>query len=259
MDKFQILEEFKRKIMSRITYTKETPQGIENMIENAFIGLLNEYKNLQCDTASIEEYIIGNIEFTRNEIARNLGSARKENELVYIQTFLSRLQWELTDENLKKSDEVHREEIRQMEPASHEMAIKIMNTLDNTLKNVQLAQARRLSANGYSQDRIDSIQEQVKYYISKFINRNGKVVEEMLSKDADDLKAYLLETYEQYVEQQRLLGNEEVSQKSQRQEFLEGLDANIGLQEQNDFAKKIVSENENERNKEPLPDNIIDF
>ena len=261
MDKFERLEELKRKVMVRLSYEEEIPKEIKKVIVNAFEGILNKYEQLQCRSSSIEQYTESNLKYAENDIYRYLNDERKSNQIGYFQTFFTRLQMELEDESIKQDQTKHKEEINNMEPDDQRTTMKIMDTLEFTLRDIMASQNRILDSRDYNADKINEIQQEANKYINSCINSRDSEIYELLKKDNNELKSWILEQYEEYLQQEKSNSEKDESQKSAREEFTESLDANIDLKEQNDFATKIVEKSKEEQENKDikrLPDNVIE-
>ena len=263
MDKYERLEEFKRKVMGKIAYSGETPKKIEKMIEQIFNGLENKYKDLQCSSLSIIEYIEGNLNYTKNEINKYFDEDRKEKRLEYIQAVIRSIERELDDKKSNISVDRHQQEIEQMDSEDERGTEKIEDIMEYFLKDVQSQQNRILDSRGYSMSKTYDIGQEVREFINDKISKNEVKIYEILKKDSTYLKTWILEQYQEYIEQEQKAKNEkseDEEKKHGREEFLASLDAGISLEEQNNFVEQSKENQKNEKpdQKSALPDHVID-
>lgn len=178
-----------------------------------------------------------------------------------------RMKKELEDADIslserKRKQENHKKGISEIGTDDKRITVKITNVMQDYLKNVQLAQNRILEANGFSMDRIEFIQQNINGFIRYFVNKNEKKIGKILEEDSNSLKEQLLNEYEQFLLQNRKEENLEAKNKTKREEFVEGLDSGISLEEQRDFSrehnKKEKLEGKQEKSVQALPDNVIE-
>lgn len=255
MNKFEKMEELKTAMLRKTFYRDGIPEEIINIVREAFEGLLNRYDNLACNNLNIQQYMEGNIQAVKSYINENLGERRKEYQLEQVQGIVRKLERDLeqSEEELnKEKEEQNKEQINEIDSKNQEMTDKIMQSLEESLRDVQLSQNRILDSNGFSMDRIDQINQNAQGFIRDFIKRNEEKVYGILEKDSTALKNDLLNEYEQYTLQNGFdyrtdEKQKEQNEKSKRQEFLEGLDSGISLEEQRDFSIKQSIEAEKKR------------
>lgn len=274
MREMERLEELKRKMLAKTFYREGIPEEVTEVIKEAFDGILNRYKELHCNNLSIQEYIQGNLEYAKSCVIKNLGEKRKESQAEQVQSIIHGMERELEDldeslEDEKRSQERHKEEISQIEPEDEKVKERIIEIVEDALRNVQSKQNRILDARGFSIDRIEQIGQYAQEFIGYFVSRNEKRVYEILETDNNSLKEQLLSEYEEYLLQNKKEEEEketEPDKKSKREEFVEGLDGGITLEEQRDFSmeQKRKMEKELEQKKEEqgkqveaLPSDVI--
>ncbi len=261
MDNYEIFEEFKRKVINRLQYEEKMPQEMEKIVTQIFEELKNRYKNLQCSSLSIIEYIEGNLHYAKNEINKYLNENRKENQWQYIGAFMRNIEKELNEGSIKtKNVAMHQQEIEQMDSKDGQATERIENILGDFLRDIQSHQNRILDSRGYSMSQINDIQQETRGFINKSINQNEDKIYEILKRDSKQLKTWILEQYQDYVNQERIAQNKEKEKgKNEREEFMESLDAGISLEEQSQDAKeRNEREVEENKNKEKDP-NLSDF
>jgi len=131
-------------------------------------------------------------------------------------------------------------------------ARRIAEQLKDSLKNVLAMQERTLDRNGYTAERIVQITDIARKYVTDFINRNEKNMENALQKDSNQFKQELSQECENCLAQEK--------RNTPREQFASRLDGNISLEKQNQFAKDMTKKEEKkEGSKEELklPDGWI--
>lgn len=241
------LEELKREMLAKTFYREDIPEEVTEVIQEAFDGILDRYKKLHCNNLNIQEYIEGKLAEVESDITKKLGEKRKNSQMEQVQFIIHGMERELEDldeslEDEKRSQERHKEEIRQIEPEDEKVKERIIEIVEDALTNVQSAQNRILDANGFSMDRIEQIRQNVREFIQEFVSINrgdkGKIYE-ILRNDNTALSEQLLSIYKNYLLQDRSTEEKnEIGQdkKSKREEFVEGLDGGITLEEQRAFS-----------------------
>ncbi len=257
MQEWERLEELKREMMAKAFYRDGIPEEVMGIIQKTFDGIANRYKQLHCDNLNIQEYIKGKLAEVESNITKNLGDKRKNSQLKQVQFIVRGMESELENlnqsiEDKKRNQERHKEEIGQIEPGDKEVKARIIEIVEEALRNIQSTQNRILDANGFSMDRIEQIRQNIREFIQEFISVNrgdkGKIYE-ILRNDNTALSEQLLSIYEKYLLQDR--SNEEENEtgqakSSKRKEFAEGLDGGITLEEQRTFSLEQASKIEKE-------------
>lgn len=105
MQEMERLEELKREMMAKTFYREGMPEEVMKVIQEAFDGILDRYKKLDCNNLSIQEYIQGNLEYAKSCVIKNLGEKRKNSQMKQVQFIIHGMEREL--ENL---DELYKEE-----------------------------------------------------------------------------------------------------------------------------------------------------
>lgn len=123
-----------------------------------------------------------------------------------------------------------------------------MGLLEDSLKNVQFTQNRILSAQGYEDDRIETIFQNIKVFIMNFLKENQEKVNELLEKDTDFFKEKLLEEYEEY---------QYNNKKSKKSDFRDRIDGNLSLESQKNFSEEFIKREKEENNLMSLPDDLL--
>lgn len=265
MDKYERLEEFKIKVMRRLSYDDRMPHEIEKIISEMFNGLKNRYKDLQCSSMSIIEYIEGNLNYAKNEINKYLNENRKDSQVEYIQAFMRNIERELDDENITTNVTRHQQEIEQMDSQDGRATERIGNILEELLTDAQSQQNRILDSRGYDMNRINEVQQETRGFINRMVNKNEDKIYEVLKQDSTKLKSWILEQYQDYIRQEEIEANkgvEKEEEKTERKEFVESLDAGISLEDQSKAAEERNTRQdevkENQQNESALPEHVID-
>ncbi len=250
MNKYERLEEFKRKVMARIAYDGELPQEVERIVLEVFNGLESRYEDLQCSSTSIKEYIEGNMQYAKSEVNKYIDENRKTSQFQYVQAFMRSLEQDL-DNNVTSNVSKHEQEIEQMDLEDGRVTGTIGNILEDYLRDVQSRQNRILDARGYSMDRIDDIQQDTRGFINRIISKNEDKIYEILRQDSSKLKTWLSEQYQDYVMQEKM-----DEKKSQQEEWKKSLDGGISLEEQSKAAKERNEKKEEQGEQSELSDFI---
>lgn len=257
MQEMERLEELKRAMMAKTFYRDGMPEEVMGIIQEIFNRIANRYKQLYCDNLNIQKYIEGKLAEVESNITMNLGEKRKNSQLEQVQFIVREMEGELENlseslEDKKRNQERHKEEIGQIEPGDKEVKARIIEIVEEALRNIQSTQKRILDANGFSMDRIEQIGQNIREFIQEFVSINGGdkgKIYEILRSDNTALREQLLSIYEEYLLQNRSKEEEKETgqtKKSKREEFTEGLDAGISQEEQRDFSIEQTSKIEKE-------------
>ena len=268
MQEIERREKLKKAMMARTFYREGMPEEVMGVLQEAFEEIGNKYKELHCSNASIQEYIEGNLAYVKSYLETTLGEERKERQMEQVQLVTMRMKKELEDvdislEDKKRKQENHKKEISEIATDDKRITVKIMDVMQEYLNSVQSAQNRILAANEFSMDRIEFIQQNIHEFIRYFINKNEKRIGEILEEDSTSLKEQLLNEYEQFLLQSGKEEKIETTNKSRREEFVEGLDSGISLEEQRDFSRKQnnekrLEERQGGKSVRALPDDVIE-
>lgn len=249
MQEMERVEELKRTMMRKVNNREEMPEEVIRIIQDAFKELLNTYRNLHCDNLAIQQYIEGSLGQVKADVTRNLGDKRKESYFSQVQYICGRIERELeeVDRQIDKSkqDEVHKQEILQIESGEQHMATRIVVMLEDSLRGVQSKQNHILSSNGDSIEKIEQVQQNAREFIRYFVSRNEGKIYVILKKDNDSLKEQLLREYEEYqlqVKQDYERKEKGETKDSKRKKFVNKLDGDISLEAQRDFLEKYTAE-----------------
>lgn len=249
MQEMERIEELKRSMMRKVNNREEMPEEVIRTIQEAFNELLNIYRDLHSDNLAIQQYIEGSLGQVKVDVTRNLGKKCRESQLRQVQDICGRIERELEDVDRQidepKKEEVHKQEISQIESGEQHMATRIVVMLEDSLRSVQSKQNRILSSHGDSMEKIEQVQQNAREFIRYFISRNEGKIYGILKKDNDSLKEQLLREYEEYqlqVKQDDARKEEGETKESKRKEFVDKLDGDISLEAQRDFSEKYTAE-----------------
>ena len=259
MDKLERLEELKRKVMSKLLYQDTIPEEVNKIIIDAFKNLSRFYEDMRYNSISIDEYIQGNLKIAQSEISKRLDIQRKEIQIQDIKAIFGKIQEEVEEQINEKNNQKYEQEFEQIGPDNKKITMMVTQILKDMLQDVQSRQIRILSSRGYNENVLDNIQQKTMIFINKLVKNDDSKIYEELMQDDKNMKQWILEEYEAYLEQEKSDESKQEQKKDARQEFVETLDSNISLEEQHKFATEIVSsENERENEKErDLPDDVI--
>ena len=256
----EMLEELKRKMMAKIYYREGIPEEVTNIIQKAFDGISDRYKELHCNNSSIQEYIQENLNYVKAYLKNNLGEKRKENQMEQLQYIIGKMQKDLEDGDKTiekpKAEEKNRDMINQIEPEDKKITLNIIDIIEELLRDTQSRQSKVLDANEFSIDRIEEIKGETGYFIQGFLSKNEERIYEILVRDNEALKQQLLDEYEEYLLQNKKEEKQERDNKSRREEFIEELNAGISLDEQKEFLLKQAEQKD--KSVKSLPDNVIE-
>ncbi len=256
MDEMNILEDLENVVMKKVYYKEGIPEEIIGIIKKTFEECLNCYKQLHCDVYAIAEYIDGNVREVENYVTKNIGENRKDKQMNELQIIFRKMEMELQNSEREfdeKREEKQKDEILGIEWGDEEKKNSIVEKLQDSLKDVRNTQKRILDSNGYSMDRIDTIDEKVQVHMDNFIKQNQNGILQLLQRDSSFLKERILSEYSEYL----------LEISSKKNAFKERLNANISQMVQNQFSKQSVANSNEERKQrqeqkgEILPDDAI--
>lgn len=263
----QEMEELKRKMMTVIECREVIPKETERMIQTIFERLKQVYEKLNCKYAATENYIDGIYNQLKIILSQNIVESHKEEQRTQVMQILNKIENDMENADMLADTKFGREQFVLMKGENEAVTEKIIDLLKDSMTEVKTGQGGILSREGYSMDRIQQIEDVVQKSMRKFIDENREKISIAFQKDEESLKKQLLREYEEYLLQNRQKEEMEQVNKSKREEFAEGLDSGISLEEQRDFAiqhtKGIedgLEQEQETRQKlvEGLPDNVIE-
>lgn len=272
MQEMERIEDLKMRMRRKVNNKEAMPEEVIQTIQEGFKELLNIYKDLQCDNSSIQQYIEGNLRQLKADVTKNLGEKRRASQLDQVQDICGMIERELENPDIQKGtgkEEMHKQEIMQIESGEQHISTRIMTELEDSLRNVQSVQNRILNSHGYSMEKMEQVNQNVRGFIRYFVSRNEGKIYSILNKDNNALKEQLLTEYEEYLAQNKQdkarseeekIKNEEdreendteekAGETSKRAEFIGELDGNISLEEQRKFSQNYMDEVESKSDNE---------
>lgn len=263
----QEMEELKRKMMKEIERREVIPKETEKMIQTIFDRLKQVYEKLNCKYVATENYIDGIYNQFEIILSQNIGESRKEEQKTQVMQILNKIENDMENVDMLVDTKFGREQFVLMKGENEAVTEKIIELLKDSMTEVKTGQGGILFREGYNMDRIQQIEDVVQKSMRKFIDENREKISIAFQKDEESLKKQLLREYEEYLLQNRQKEEMEQEEKSRREEFAEGLDSGISLEEQRDFAiqhtKGMGDELEQkqetkQKQVEGLPDNVIE-
>lgn len=250
MDKFEKIEELKRRMLSTMVYRDDIPEEVISIIRTMFNSLANKYEEMNCNSLAIQEYIEGSFDEVIAYATNNIGKTRKEGQMQEVLYFVKGIQKEaeavIEEEN--NNTKKYEPKIQQMEMGTYKASGKIVEAVEDALKSVQQRQNGILSSRGDSDDRIEQVYVETHDFINYLVRKNEERIFEAIQRDDNSAKQQLIDAYEDYLVQTR----SEEKESSKREEFKKGLDADISLKDQNEFATGITEQNRNKKEPENL-------
>lgn len=245
MDNFETFIQLKERTMSIFEYKEEIPVEVHKTIQEMFNSLEKKYKEMECYTPNIQEYMHGNLEELMARLNSEIGNRRKDEQYDDIQVFLRaierKLEEKLDSEEQKRRDNEDKENIGEIAndaPNNIRITLNTMDLIEEYLRDVQSRQNRILYARGlYSQSQIEDINDEIRYFIMHLRNRNEEKIHEAYQSDNAQLREEILQAFEEYTIQR----GEEPNKK---ESFKDSLFAGISLEEQNVNAKRFVADSQ---------------
>lgn len=260
-------EELKRKLMNKVQ-NKEMPEEILQIINNIYTKIMQITQGKGVSNITVEDVIYENNKLLNQRINNKIANERNENQLEELNYILKGMERDLekieeTQLNEEQSEEInaksHQRNIfafEEMDMNSSKDVNRIVDSLEESVREVRNVIKRVLSSRGVSEDKV----EEVEYELSRVIRDiQSKVPEELMTvlkqEDEKTIKE-IIEIYEDYETFKMQKQN-----KDKRKEFLEELDAGIPLKEQNANSKKFCEDasigKSNEKRENSLPDDIL--
>lgn len=245
MGKLEMVEELKRSVLTKVQNREGIPENVMNLIENSIDKILDIYQNLRCDTRYIEEYIDGNKNQIKS-IIEGIGEDRKSQEIGEIDYIIRGIQREIEEKEENKRQ--HEKEIEEIQIDDNRYANRIIDNVTDCLKDIQSHQNRILSSMGYTDERIQQINQYVNQYIYNVEMRQGDKINELLNADKEQLISQVLEQYEEFhealiKEDKDTEKKEDIEHQENKQEsFREELSSGKSLEEQREYVNEILKQ-----------------
>lgn len=249
MNKEELIEEFKKNVLSKIQYRDAIPEKVNEIVNNSIQNILEVYERYSCSNLSIEEYIDGTLK-KMNAVMETTSDDRRNSQFKQFQYILSRMQKEVENKE-EVNPNRDKEEILDVDFDDNSITIRIMITIEEELQDIRNTQNRILESRGYSYERINQINEEVNKYIYS-VMANDKKVKEYLELDKDELIDKIIDEYKKYLEAEKEIGEQKEEQteektKDENEDFRDKLDAGISLEEQQQFVESFKEKEENEK------------
>lgn len=264
MQKSQIFEEFKSKILTKISTNKELPTECINILKESFNDMFKVCTNTS-DAQTLETlktYMQGNFDMLKVSI-KKLEEDRNSAKLDSVWKIVNQIENEIEN----NEDDANRTKT-QIDDVQLNNASDATNMIDMTadyLRDAQDSFNKMLEIRGYSQQVIEGVNEKINNYISHFTVQTPDKITEILQEDQEILKKEIAEEYNGYLQEVKYVEGEkqEDTTISRQEQFRQELDSGITLEEQKDFVDKFNENQENSNNKEEknqnkdLPGDII--
>ena len=237
----------KRKMISNISNKEDIPEETIAIIKNAFDGLEQIYEEMNCNNQSIQEYLRGSFEQVKSYVTKEIGENRKDKQFEQVQYMLKEIERNVLEGIEEEQRPRTEENISRLENESSKNTTRILEYIEDALRDVQSRQNSILNARGYSEEQIYEIQAQAKRFILQFQNRNDERIYETLGQDDNKFKKQFLDEYELFVQQYE-------KTKTKENSFKEGIanyEGKQSLEEQRKFSEEIMNKKKEEEKQEP--------
>ena len=236
MEKIDILEEKKRKVMLYIENKDLLPEEQKILIREGFDKLSTYYKSKKCYNETIQEYMSGSLLELFERIKSSVNSDVKEKQGNRIIDFFGKL-----EKNLEESS-INEKEIESFELKNDNMnqTIKFCDILKEMLIDVQNTQNRILGSRMYSQKKIEEINVEAMHLISSYVKNSEEKIYAILGRDDIHTTSLVIEKCKEMLTEMKLQDED----KNPQEEFKKSLDVKDELDfgTQNENARKYLSE-----------------
>ncbi len=254
MDDF---EELKRSILS-ILANNEIPVEVIKQIDKIQQNLMGIYDNFNANNSGIQEYTQSNFNILKFRV-NTINNIRKDEQLQELMAILRTAQNKLEEnqnmqeDEKRKFDEQNKDQISQMDMHNKKMVNYLISEIQNCIQSVKSMANRSLDVRQTDMRKIEDINYEVRNLMSRMEVQDVEEFEQILQSDDKNLVRRLINRYEQYQEY------EARKNKTKRQQFVEGLDVNISLEEQKNTSDELIrkSKGEKEKNIKDLPSDLI--
>ena len=257
-------EELKRKLMNKVQ-NKEMPEEVTQIINDVYEKIMQIIQMNGVSNATVKKVISDSNKLLNQKVNNNIANERKNSQLEQLNYILIGIKTDLEKtEKTQLNDEQEEEENNRvnqrhissfegMDMNSTKDVSKIVDSLDESVREVRSAIRQVIRSRGVPEDKI----EEVYHEFSRVIhNVQSKVPEELMRvlKEQDESTiCEIIETYEEYEAFKAQKRN-----KTKHEQFADKYDAGISLEEQNENAKRFI---ENVITSEPdeksLPNDIL--
>lgn len=270
MNKEVFFEEFKKEVFKLVEQKDGIPEEVYKIVNETLNGLLEAYQDTRCDTNSIAEYIRGTEVELKSELNKT-ANERKNNEFEESAGMMFQIR-KAMEENLDNDElkNMQRRMIQKFEEMNFEdrkISIDITNSLKDRLKDIQSQQNRILYSLGYSDTRIEKINDEINAYIERVTRGQEENINYIIKNDSHELINEVKSKYEEYIQIAEKIENEqreetnEDKEQSKREEFLDRINSGFTLEEQRAFSVEYKKREEGAKEKndysQDLPSDII--
>ena len=267
MDKFDLFDDFKRNVYSKVEQKDSIPGDVYNILKKILYNMEQVYQDGHCNTDSITEYIKGAEAELKTKLER-IGEDRKNNEFQEVLIVVNIIEKDLEDRtgHFQIQDEQNKaiQGFEEMNLEDLRFSEKITNTLIDTLKDIQSQQNRILFSLGYSDSRIEEINDRVNGFIYNAANQEENIYE-IIQNDSNELINEVKEMYEEYIQYSKQNENnkEDISEnkeQTRKEEFMERINSGLSLKEQSEYVENHINKESQDNAKDTsmdLPSEII--
>ena len=271
------MKELEEKI-KQIIGEKTLPQGIEQQIDELYSDLIRIVEENNCGIDEVKK----NIFETHNglqAVLRNLCQSKREyqmnnmdNIINSIKQIKQKVELEIDDKDFDRENA--EKGMIDAYVMNESKAVSLAdNTIANTVRGVNEIEQQMydiLRKNGVTEEKISKIKGKIQDDVIEFKNNRGNIIFYAWQQDDAELMAEILDVYKTWEQNQNRTEekeDEQINNKSRRDEFVEGLDGGISLEEQRAFSEKKITEMEKESKQkreeqrgsiEELPDSILE-
>ena len=255
MEKIELLKEIERKVISNLMDKEAIPLELKRLTQRLFAQLENNYQQLGCDFPSTISYIEGALKEALFKVTETGEKIHKEAQIWQVQCVFRNIEQGLEEvrnlEDEPREEQKNRDEMEQIEGKNNKTTNRILDIIEDGMKDIQVAHNRHLEARGYTENEIQDIQYQTKNFMQRLLNQNSEKINGILEQDDEELKEELLAEYEQFLRQTK-------EEKTKREEFVEELDSGLSLENQKVFAMdRQEKEKQNNEDQFKLSDDVI--
>jgi len=249
-------EQLKRQMMWSFENKPEIPAEILQVIQKMFNQLEEKYKDMRCNSSTIQEYMRGKLDELVVTLEGQVGTKRKDERFEDIQGVLVGVEQDieerLTDEEQKIRDNKRQYQISEIGNNGNDIrtSINTVYIIEDTLRDVQSRQNRILQARGLLSERqIQEVNQEVTSFISQLRNRSEEKIHLAYKEDDIQLRQELLEIYQNYaLEREEEQHTKEV--ETRKNEFRKGLTEGApSLEEQKSNSEMFVEKSQAESDK----------
>ena len=160
--------------------------------------------------------------------------------------------------------------ISEIDLNNNQRTSQLINLTVDSLKNVQNYQNRLLDFRGYSNERIEQINEKVNEYIYGIKTRKAEDILNLLKNDEENLKNEINGLYGEYIrkfeekgENKDIDSTQEEKHLSDKEVFRQDLDSGKSLEEQKEYVENVLKEQaeqkeeQNENQIQELPVDLL--